>query len=137
MFVSCHFIMGSSNVEQWLSFAQYGIRAEICPSSWHDYHSIYIANDDRGCGVRPWWNLRIILSSDIHHEECAFLVRFSRSSVDSHLSVFTSVGVFPDLLRTLIRSSSRTVAFSCSAPALPCRRCIRYPCSSGACIAMV
>ena len=72
--------MGSSNVEQWLSFAQYGIWAEICPSSWHDYHSIYIANDDQGCGVRPWWNLRIILSSDIHQEECAFLMRFSRSS---------------------------------------------------------
>ena len=30
--------------------------------------------------------------------------------------------VFPDLLRTLIRSSSRTVAFSCSAPAEPCHR---------------
>ena len=80
VFVSCHFIIGSSIVEQWLSFAQYGIRAEICPSSWHDYHSIYIANDDQGCGVRPWRNLRIILSSDIHHEECSFLMRYSRSS---------------------------------------------------------
>ena len=47
---------------------------------------------------------------------------------------FTSVGVFTDLLRILIGNSSRTVTFSCSAPALPCHRCIRYPCSSGSCM---
>ena len=45
---------------------------------------------------------------------------FQELQVDSHRSIFTSVGVFPDLLRTLIRSSSRTVAFSYSAPAEPC-----------------
>ena len=30
---------------------------------------------------------------------------------------FTSVGVFPELIRILTRNSSRTVTFSCSAPA--------------------
>ena len=39
---------------------------------------------------------------------------------------FTSVGVFPDLLRILIRNPGRTVAFRCSAPALSCHRCIRF-----------
>ena len=39
---------------------------------------------------------------------------------------FTSVGVFPDLIRILFRNSSRTVTFSYSAPALPCHRCIRF-----------
>ena len=80
VFVSCHLIMGLSNVERSLSLAQYGIRAEVCPSSWHDYHSVYMANDDQGCCIRPWWDLRIILSSDIYHEESAYHVRYSRSS---------------------------------------------------------
>ena len=137
MFVSCRLIMGSSKVERWLSLAQYGIQAEICPSSWHYYLSIYVANDVRGCCVRPWWNLPIILSPDIHHEECAFIRSIQGAPSRFSSLRFTSVGVFPDLLRILIRNSSRTVAFSCSAPALPCHRCIRYPCSSSACITMV
>ena len=45
---------------------------------------------------------------------------FQELRVDSHRSIFTSVEVFPHLLRTIVRSSSRTVAFSCSAPAEPC-----------------
>ena len=89
MFVSCHLIMGSSKLERWLSLAQYRIRAEICPSSWHYYLSIYVANDVRGCCVRPWWNLPIILSSDIHHEECAFIMRYSRNSEQILISPFS------------------------------------------------
>ena len=138
MFVSCHLIMGSSNVERSLSLAQYGFRVEICPSSCHDYHSIYMANDDQGCCVRPWWNLRIILSSDIHHEECAFLMRYSRSSEEILIAPFSPQWeysrTFFELLSEVPVVLSRSVALLLQNHATSC---IRYHCSSGACMSMV
>ena len=115
--------MGSSNMERSLSLAQYGIRAEICPSSWHDCHSV----------VHGQWWPRMLCTAFVGSPHYPFLWYsswgmclshevFKELRVDSHRSIFTSVGVFPDLLRTLIRSSSRTVAFRCSAPAEPCHR---------------
>ena len=38
--------MGSSNIERSLSIAQCSIRADICPSSWRDYHPVHMANDN-------------------------------------------------------------------------------------------
>ena len=134
-------------MERSLSLAQYGIRAEICPSSLHDYHSAHMANDDLSLQISLTGRSTVFYYQTMDYGrrermlfttlvgspnypflwysswgKCLSHEVFKELRVDSHRSIFTSVGVFPDLLRTLIRSSSRTVAFSCSAPAEPFHR---------------
>ena len=97
--------MGSYNIEQSLSIAPYGIRAKICPSSRRDYHPVHMANDDLslqtsltgrstvfyyktinyGRQERMLYNdlvgiSKLCFSSDIHHMESAYHLRYSRSS---------------------------------------------------------